>query len=159
MNIFVVDPSPLVCAEYLDDIRANKMLLETTQLLCTALNYHAGSKITPYKSTHINHPCTVWARETKANWLWLYTYAIELSARYIRHRGRRHKCTDILVQLLSYIEHLPEGGQTPFVNCARNRSLCLDFTDIVDVHQAYQKYLTKRWSNDVREPTWMGVSR
>lgn len=37
MNIFVVDEDPAICAEYLDDKRVVKMVLETAQMLSTAL--------------------------------------------------------------------------------------------------------------------------
>lgn len=47
---------------------------------------------------------------------------------------------------------------TPFENCARNKSLGIDFTGMVDTVEAYQKYLKVRWDNDTRTPTWYGVS-
>ena len=33
MNIFVIDPDTAKCAQALDDLRLNKMIIETAQLL------------------------------------------------------------------------------------------------------------------------------
>ena len=64
MNIFVPYPDSMKCAEALDDLRLNKMILETAQLLSTAARFH-GYVGNVYGSTHINHPCSVWARQTR----------------------------------------------------------------------------------------------
>ena len=48
------------------------MLLESAQLLCTAINVHGGKA--PYKTSHLNHPSNVWCRATKANWDWLFSH-------------------------------------------------------------------------------------
>lgn len=37
MNIFAFDPDPWACALWLDDVRKNKMILETAQLLSSAV--------------------------------------------------------------------------------------------------------------------------
>lgn len=55
MNIFIVDPTPAVCAQYLDDKRVVKMVLETCQLLnnATAILHKVPGGAIPYKLTHI----------------------------------------------------------------------------------------------------------
>lgn len=156
MNIFVTSKCPVECAQTLDDKRVVKMVLETVQLLCTAINEEAGFQLTQYRSTHKGHPCSKWARASLDNWLWLYNHGTALCNEYTRRYGKVHKSQAVLQdRLFTYaLEYFELSGLTPFVNCARNASLGIDYTDIEDTHQAYQLYLADRWDNDRREPIW-----
>ena len=89
MNIFVLDRDIEKCAEYHCDQHVVKMILESVQLLCTALN-KKGIR-TPYKSTHIHHPCVLWVEQSFANFLWLKGLATALNHEY---RFRFDKTTD-----------------------------------------------------------------
>lgn len=80
MNIFILDQDPKTAAQYHCDKHVTKMILESAQLLCTALN-DAGVPM-PYKSTHKNHPCAKWVRESRTNALWLLDLTEELNAEY-----------------------------------------------------------------------------
>lgn len=69
MNIFILDADPKIAAEMLCDKHVVKMLLETAQLLCGVFWFALKSgNLTqlnisiPYKMTHYNHPCSIWAR-------------------------------------------------------------------------------------------------
>lgn len=62
MNIFVLDTDPATCASYHCDKHVVKMLIEYTQMLCTAINLAGGSA--PYRTTHQNYPCSVWTRQS-----------------------------------------------------------------------------------------------
>ena len=53
MNIFILDRDVTMCARYHCDQHVVKMILESVQLLCTALNKKGFD--TPYRSTHIRH--------------------------------------------------------------------------------------------------------
>jgi hypothetical protein len=163
MNIFVTSDCPIECARSLDDKRVVKMVLESTQMLCTALNELAGDRICQYKSTHVNHPCNIWVRTSYQNWQWLYAHAKALSTEYTKRYSKFHKCNIILNRLpdivLTVINKFPETGRTPFANCARNLSLNVDYSDVDDVHMAYQCYMADRWETDKRIPTFYGVRR
>lgn len=152
MNIFVTSDDPAQCAAALDDKRVVKMALETTQLLCTAVNEAGGS--TPYRSTHKAHPCTVWASSTRGNWQWTYELACALCAEYTARYGRRHACRVVLDGIADCAALIPGGQRTEFVNCARNAQLGIDYTDVDNVFVAYQLYLNARWDTDKRQPTW-----
>ena len=159
MNIFITDVDPTKCAKYLDNKRVVKMILESTQMLCTALNVLSEKQITRYKSTHVNHPCNVWVRQRIQNWRWLYNHAKALAKEYTRRYGKRHKCEDVLQELKQINLCIPYQTQiledrTPFPNCARNASLNIDYTNESNVYLAYQQYLNDRWDNDKLEPTW-----
>ena len=152
MNLFVTDQNPVTSARNLDDKRLIKMCLETTQLLCSAINFYDGN--TPYKTTHLNHPVTVWVRTNRANWSWAFMHGLALCQEYTARYGKIHKCESILRSIEHLFTIIPDGTRTQFVNCAANNSLGIDFKHIADPIEAYRKYLTNRWNNDKQSPSW-----
>jgi len=154
MNIFATDNNPIQSAIYLDDKRVVKMVLESTQMLCTAINEWGGNA--PYKSTHKNHPANVWVRQTRHNFDWLLAHAKALSAEYTYRYGKIHKCLDILSNIEKHNLNVlvPGGPLTPFANCAAHKGKEISFKHIADVTEAYKQYLNLRWETDVRKPTW-----
>ena len=91
MNIFMLHQEPQIAAQYHCDKHVIKMVLESAQLLCTALNTVHGKQVMPYKSTHINHPCAIWVRESRDNALWLVELTAALNAEYKYRYGKTHK--------------------------------------------------------------------
>jgi len=87
MNIFVLDYNIDKCAKYHCDRHVVKMILESAQMLSTALRLNGI--IEGYNSTHINHPCTVWARTSLSNWKWLRDLASKLNSEY-KFRYKKH---------------------------------------------------------------------
>ena len=167
MNIFVTSISPYKSALYLDDKRVVKMCLETTQILCTALNELVGHQVTPLKSTHVKHPCVIWAMSSLNNWYWLYRHGLYLFKEYENRYKRHHVYTRHAnylyceaMQLLATEEERTTGIKSPeyFVNCAANKDLGLDFKSVPSVTYAYFLYLQERWKTDKRTPTWYGWS-
>lgn len=147
MNIFVTSSCPYESAKNLDDKRVVKMALESAQMLCTALNQYGGT--TPYKSTHKNHPCNVWVRESRSNWDWLFVHALALCEEYKNRYGKVHKCLNVIQQLLNQRFLIPEGDLTPFPNCSI-------YKDEENIYKAYQMFLDDKWQKDKRVPTWYG---
>lgn len=126
------------------------------QMLSTAVRSHGYVGTDVYKATHANHPCNVWARQSKGNFLWLLDHADALLCEYAKRFNKFHASTDVIVRLEDFFPMIPPGGQTDFANCAANASLGIDFKSEPDVIEAYKKYLTIRWDNDKRPPTWYG---
>lgn len=100
MNIFYLDKDPNLAAQYHVDRHVVKMILESAQMLCTAVNVLAGEQVTPYKSTHVNHPCSVWVRESYANFRYTYSLMVFLEREWnIRFRHEKyHKSVVDLVE-------------------------------------------------------------
>lgn len=126
MNIFVLHDDPYVAGAMLDDKRLGKMLIESGQLLATAFREHGvsdeqllaegvvTSKGTPWKATHRNHPCALWARETRANAMWLYVHAMGIADEFRRRRGKDHGCWEAVRRMAGLLFHIPKGPLTPF---------------------------------------------
>jgi hypothetical protein len=102
MNIFVLDRNIEKCAEFHCDQHVVKMILESVQMLCTALN--KKGILTPYKSTHINHPCVLWVEHSFNNFCWLKNLTTALNDEY-RFRFEKdvdHKSISVLRQIARY---------------------------------------------------------
>lgn len=112
MNIFILDLNIEKCAQYHCDQHIVKMILESTQIACTALNKKGF--VTPYKSTHINHPCILWAGESFANLKWLIKLAKALNREYrFRYqKNQDHKSIKVLEQVENF--EFESSGLTDF---------------------------------------------
>lgn len=99
MNIFILDIDPGLAAQFHADKHVVKMILESAQLLSTA-HYALDGVVRDYKPTHINHPCSIWTRQTTSNYTWLYSLFKELSAEYTRRYGKEHKSWATLKDVL-----------------------------------------------------------
>lgn len=156
MNIFVTDIDPVQSAKFLDDRRVVKMCLETAQMLCTATwSLNIGAE---YRPTHPNHPCNIWVRRSKQNFLWLYHHGIALCKEYTARYGKVHKSQSVIENLLYVADYLPNTGMTPFANCAANKQHGIDYKSEPIVYVAYQKYLNDRWELTDKNPTYYGRS-
>ena len=86
MNIFYFDECPVISAEAQPDKMLVKMPLETAQMLCTAHRVLDGDEYADsvglYKTAYKNHPCTVWARQSRGNYEWLYVHFLALAMEY-----------------------------------------------------------------------------
>lgn len=111
MNIFALDLTPQKAAQYHNNRHVIKMILESAQLLCSA--HHMSGGTAPYKLTHKNHPSSIWCRETKENYLWLYELAENLCTEYTFRTGKIHKTAEKIKELKTP-PILPLGQLTKF---------------------------------------------
>lgn len=119
MNIFALSWDPKVAAWYHCDSHI-KMILEYAQILSTVHRVCDG-KLDPrrenvlYRSTHVNHPCTKWARKNRKNYRWLYRLFCKLCDKYTAQFGKVHKTDKQLREILGYYpKNLVEGKLTPW---------------------------------------------
>ncbi len=115
MNIFMLSNSPKRAARYHCDKHVVKMPLEYAQMICTNLRMTGVKKI-PYKSTHVNHPSTIWARQSQENFNFLCDLLFYTSEEYKRRYGREHKALTELRPFLrdKFINRLPAGELSDF---------------------------------------------
>lgn len=110
-----------------------KMPLETAQLLCTAQSLNGIQSA--YKTTHINHPCSIWARESVQNYAWLCLFGLELCVEYTYRYGKVHACERIITDCYNNMPLLPNTHRTPFAQAMPDE--CKVVGDAV---QAYRNY-------------------
>lgn len=114
MNIFALDQDPIIAAQYQCDKHVVKMILETAQMLCAA--YESGEA--PYKRSHYNHPCTVWARSSDDNYRWLIAHGLGLAQEYAYRfePSRAHKSLEVIRWCGKNMDklYLPQIGLTDF---------------------------------------------
>jgi hypothetical protein len=180
INIFATDQSPKTSAKNLDDKRVIKMVVETAQMLSTAVimsapegvfsvtdsivtvgNKQKNKKNYFFKNQRVyspcyhNHPATKWARETNGNYCWLLLHFLHLCSEYQLITGKKHASESLIDYLCEGNDYITAGEQKPFANCANNSSIedC-DFRKVEPVTDAYKMYLNKRFIFDKRPVTF-----
>lgn len=148
MNIFATYKCPIKSAKYLDSKRIVKMILESAQLLSTAINECGGNG--PYKSNHVNHPCSIWVRQSRKNYRWLLQHFIALCRQYTKTYGKIHKSQRLVYIFYTNINRIPDKPMADFANCAANKDTGINFKHVKDVHKAYRLYLDTRFKTDKR---------
>jgi hypothetical protein len=115
LNIFFLDPDPIKAAQYQCDKHVVKMVTETAQIICTIAHKFCILDI-PYKSTHKNHPCVLWAGDSMENLNWLIVHGKALSMEYTRRYSKVHKCNSIFNWAERHIK-IPSNGFTTPAQC------------------------------------------
>lgn len=151
MNIFVLDTDPKIAASYHCDKHVLKMILESAQMLCTALHLFDVPNV-PYRKTHENHPCSVWARSTRDNYLWLCSLGLALCEEYTERYGKTHKTQAVIEWCLAHSHCIPAGDKTPHPQCMPDKYVQ---TNVVSAYRAYykeEKVSIAKWR--IKTPSW-----
>lgn len=161
MNIFILDEHPVKAAKMQCDAHVVKMILESAQMLSTAVREvtgYDGDEI--YKKAYINHPCTVWTRESYANFRWLYRHAKTLCFEYTRRYKKTHKSMRIINQCMRILATSGQGHwgrKTPFAQAMPD-----EFKDenAVVAYRNYYKYdkqvnMPRFTYNFTDKPNWL----
>lgn len=152
MNIFCTDQSPIRSAMWLDDRRLNKMILESAQMLSTALRRYGLGNGPHYKSAHQNHPCTLWTGRSRSNFLWLCEHALAMCAIYTATRNRTHASEPVIQFCYNNAHRIKAGGLTEFADCTEFKHL--KELPIID---RYKLFMNLKWNErDKTPPTWIG---
>jgi hypothetical protein len=109
MNIFVLDKDHAKCAEYHPD-QHQKMILESFQLLSSSHRIIDGddAPVEAYAISHRNHPCSIFARLTADNYMWLFEHAKALMEEFKYRTGKVH----LSWQKLGHVLSTPPRGLT-----------------------------------------------
>ena len=162
MNIFVLHPDPVRAARMMCDKHIPKMVVETMQMLGSAVIRHGAepedmpltSKGTPLKGGYHRHPCTVWTGDSRANYDWLCKHGVALLNEYWLRFGKQHACTKGIKWLTQMKHFIPEGERTPFAQAMPEQ-----YKDSV-AHHAYRAYYAvekasfAKWERGTPAPDW-----
>ena len=163
MNIFYVDDKDEAdscnkSAQAQPDKMLVKMPLETAQMLCTAHRELDGDEYADevglYKRAYWNHPCTVWARQTSSNYIWLYEHFLALGEEYKYRYGREHAS---IIKLAKPLLCIPENIKTDAMTTPAQAMPDEDKND--DPVKAYRDYCTHekhyaKWEKGRAKPEW-----
>lgn len=152
MNIFVLSNYPNECAVALCDKHVVKMTLETAQILCSALSLHGVD--TPYRATHKNHPCVLWAADSWENAIWLWHYGVYLGREYTYRYGKVHKSADVINWARPHIDVIPNCGETPFVQCMPEQYRNADAVQAYRDYYVAEKLHFAKWTKR-NVPGWI----
>lgn len=157
MNIFILSDQPQKAAREHNDKHVVKMILESGQMLSTAHRMldgkeyieksrtgrnvrrwkHPNSNMesTLYKAVHMNHPCTIWTRESQGNYYWHFELFKALCEEYMYRYNKVHATQEKLMELLSHHpKNIMDADQTPFAQAMP------DYCKNIDAVKAYRKY-------------------
>jgi len=153
MNIFFLDEQPSKAAEYHCDKHVVKMILETAQIVSTVYERYGKHHDGLLKPCFRNHPCTLWAGNSRQNLQWLVSLGIELNKQYMQRYKREHKYLEMFLELGSLKhEFMPDNG---FTKPALAMPPECQMVDAVESYRLY--YMTNKrhivsWKNGT--PSW-----
>ena len=135
MNIFVLHRDPIQAAIWQCDKHIVKMPLESAQLLTTAV--HTAGGLSPYKPTHIHHPCTRWVMASRQHFDWLTLHGLALCLEYSNRYGKTHKCQSVIEQARTQRHLIEENGWTQQPQAIKDEKYHRD--DVVVAYREYYK--------------------
>ena len=157
MNIFFLHTDPQWAANALCDKHVPKMLLESAQMLSTALHSHTmGISTGIYKEAYPNHPMTKWVGEIKSNFEWALENAIYIHEEYRFRFNKNHKSYDVISNIINnnYSNDIPEGKITTPPQCMPDEYKDKDYvTAYRKYYQGAKKYFAK-WEKGRSVPKW-----
>lgn len=155
MNIFVLDKDPRVAAAYHFDKHVTKMVLETSQMLCTALHLNTSLDDIPYKIAHPKHPCSIWAASAVGNYLWLCDLGRALAEEYTYRYDKIHKCAAVIDFCIRHAKLINDGAMTQFALAMPDEYKHSDA--IISYRNFYRfgkTYFTHSWTRRGRPYWW-----
>lgn len=164
MNIFVVDEDPIVSATQLCDKHVVKMIVEGCQMLST-IHRIGGSHfiyapVNLYKASFHNHPCTIWARESSENYMWLADHTRALSFEYTHRYGKIHAAHDMTEWFVKmYPANIVHSKLTPFAQAMPDKYKNSDPVQAYRNYYIHDKSRFAKWKF-TQPPEWytLGVN-
>lgn len=137
------------------------MAKETVQILSTVRQMLGDTTPGLPKPTHTGHPCVVWVRTSKENYLWLVRYLKAICEEYTYRYFKIHTYYDLLIPFTDVSTFdFPEKGLTSFALAMP------DQYKVDDPIQSYRNYYlgekiqNKMWTNRTLSelPEWLSGS-
>lgn len=143
MNIFITNACPVKSAQDHVNTHLLKQILESAQLLSTAHVVLDGKQVA-YKATHQNHPSSIWARQSKANYLWLFEHFKALCDEYEYRTGKVHKSVEHIKTLSKSPVSIEADELSDFVFVGPQE---IRMKSLTCVHGAYKLYLKSKYQD------------
>ena len=173
MNLFILSLIPTEAAEAMMDKHIAKILLEAVQMLCTAMRVLVPDtpiKDALYKQAHLNHPVSIWVRESRDNFIWTLDLVEALHEewrfRYGHPETKFHRSYEVAQLLRRHVPRddlfpCPRAGLTPFA-LAMPEEYKARSGNAVESYRAYYMSPEKRriaaWKKQRPAPEWYSFS-
>lgn len=161
MNLFTISNNTKECVKNLDDVLLRKTIVESAQMLSTAIRMNEKIKEFPeqiYKKYNANEEHNVWVRESKYNFKWTFMYLMDALLEYQYRFGKVHDTFNIAKLLGQYEDYFPLVEMTPFTR-KFNQSYdnYNELMEMTDTFKAYKTYLVTKWKFETEKgkaPIW-----
>ena len=157
MNIFFLDKSPEKSAQYLCDKHIPKMLLESCQMLSTAVQENAGEQLEDlYKPAYPKHPMTKWVGSTFSNFQWTLENAVFISQEYCKRFKKLHKSSRILNVIYDnqYYKEIPDERFTNPPQCMPDEYKDNNYVTAYRNYYKGEKEYFAKWEKGRQQPEW-----
>ena len=186
MNIFILHEDPKEAAIMHCERHILKMIIEHTQMLATAYYHTIGisrkkeiaenqEKVSqlfkgfprkdedgndkPYAITHVNHPCTVWTRESLTNFNWLLDCTKYMCEEFTYRYGGKHSVEFIIDWMYENPPNLKDIGLTEFAQAMPDVYKSDSATEAYRKYYAFKTtYMKVHWKLEDRIPNWWNES-
>jgi len=157
MNIFFLDRDPYKAALALCDKHVPKMLLESAQMLSTAVQANAKKKFDDlYKPAYPKHPMTIWVGFNRDCFRWALENAVYINHQYEQRFNKGHKSFRVIETIYNnnYIDDISNGFFKEPPQCMPDEYKDKDYiTAYRKYYQGAKAYFAK-WEKGVFAPEW-----
>ena len=161
MNLFTTSDNTKACVQALDDVLLGKSIVETAQMLSTAIHLNDKIKNKPegiYKKYNANEEHNKWVRENKTNYKWTIHYLIDALTEYSYRFDKTHDTWNVAKILVQYEQYFEDGEMTPFTRkFSKDIENYDELMETKNTCYAYQKYLSTKWrmkEEQGKTPNW-----
>ena len=178
MNVFYLDHDPVTAAIWLCDQHVSKMILESAQMMCTAIRIHLGLEDTPreelpedlkwlYRTAHPKHGSTIWVGTSYANFKWTFQHVVQMHGQHSIRFGTRHNSYRVARAAWLYVmkkkktkDRVPfpmEGRTPPYMAFGPELEHLKDPKDPVGSYRKFyiaDKAKFATWTNSEPPPWW-----
>jgi hypothetical protein len=179
MNIFKLHEDMVIAAQMQCDKHVVKMVVESAQMLSTAHRVIDGAQMNCktktgrstklwclpddrdhqlYKAVHVNHPSTLWTRESRENYQWHYGHWVGLCEEYTFRYGKIHSTdTKLRTILKNPPTRLESLGLQPLRTAVSAYPECIVEGDVVQTYRNFykaDKSKFAKWEKTRKAPDW-----
>jgi hypothetical protein len=172
MNIFFLDKTPELSAKMLCDKHVPKMLLESAQMLSTALHSHTmgintmafqkqgrwllKNMVGIYKKAYPNHPMTKWVGFNRDNFNWALENAMWINEEYKTRFKKQHKSGKVIQCIIDndYYKDIPDGFFSEPPQCMPDEYKDKDYVVAYRRYYVGEKKYFAKWEKGRSQPEW-----
>lgn len=108
MNVFILDYDPKQASVYHIDAHVRKMIVESGQMLSTAVRLNNPGDHPIYQIAYPKHPCTIQCSTNRNNYVWVLELMTYLLEEFKYRFSKEHKSNYLIPYLNQMASTIPE---------------------------------------------------